>query len=80
MNLYLISQTLNNNWSTFDSAVVAADSEEAARSIHPNGENWDGKIDEWSSWCEKKDVTVRFIGIAADDIVPGVICASFRGE
>ena len=35
LNLYLISQTVNNGYDTFDSAVVAARDEEDARSIHP---------------------------------------------
>lgn len=35
LNLYLISQTVNNDYDTFDSAVVAAYDEEDARSIHP---------------------------------------------
>jgi len=37
MNLYLISQDLNNNYDTYDSAVVAAKSEDDARKIHPTG-------------------------------------------
>jgi len=36
MNLYLISQTQNRNYDTYDSAVVAAESEEHARAIHPS--------------------------------------------
>ena len=35
LNLYLISQTVNNDYETFDSAVVAAYDEEDAKSIHP---------------------------------------------
>ena len=35
LNLYLISQTVNNDYDTFDNAVVAAYDEEDARSIHP---------------------------------------------
>ena len=35
LNLYLISQTVNDDYDTFDSAVVAARDEEDARSIHP---------------------------------------------
>ena len=37
MNLYLISQTQNQTYDTYDSAVVAAESEEHARAIHPSG-------------------------------------------
>jgi|GEM_PF-1032760 len=35
MNLYLISQFINRNYYTYDSAVVAAPDEEAARNTHP---------------------------------------------
>ena len=37
MNLYLISQTKYDDYDTYDSAVVAAESEDDARKIHPNG-------------------------------------------
>lgn len=37
MNLYLISQTQNQTYDTYDSAVVAAESEQHARAIHPSG-------------------------------------------
>lgn len=37
MNLYLISQTQNQTYGTYDSAVVAAESENHARAIHPIG-------------------------------------------
>lgn len=37
MNLYLISQTQNQTYDTYDIAVVAAESENHARAIHPSG-------------------------------------------
>ena len=77
MNLYLISQSVNNYYDTYDSAVVAADSEDAARGIHPSETDWDGKSKLYGSWCAKEDVTVRFIGTAAENI-SGVVCASFN--
>jgi hypothetical protein len=77
MNLYLISQEVNNSYDTYDSAVVAAESEDAARSIHPSKSDWDGKSQMYETWCAKENVTVRLIGTAADD-VSGVICASFN--
>jgi hypothetical protein len=77
MNLYRISQDKNRDYDSYDSAVVAAESEEAARNTHPGGEwpkpgsrNWD--------WTEPENVTVKFIGKAADGIEAGVICASFN--
>lgn len=40
MNLYWISQSDVDGWDTFSDAVVAAESEEVARSIHPRIEGW----------------------------------------
>jgi len=45
LNLYLISQTVNNDYETFDRAVVAARDEEDAKSIHP-----------LSSWLDMSDI------------------------
>ena len=36
MNLYLISQDVNNGYDTYDSAVVAAETEQEARETHPS--------------------------------------------
>ena len=78
MNLYLISQSECTGWDVYESAVVVAESEEAARAMHPGEEeNWDGSADEYGAWPSKERVSVKLIGVAADD-VSGVICASFR--
>jgi len=71
MNIYLISQTVNDDWDTYDSAVVYAYSEEGARNTHPYGRDSFG-------WCDPKDVKVEFIGIAKSEVEEGVICASFN--
>lgn len=51
MKLYKLSQTVNNGYATYSSAVVCADSEDEARKMHPNNEwYWnDGK------WFFKND-------------------------
>jgi hypothetical protein len=36
MNLYRISQQINNDYDTYDSAVVCAENEEEARRTHPS--------------------------------------------
>lgn len=82
MKLFLISQTQNTNYDTYDSAVVAAPDEETARNMRPS----DGKpmlIGEWnyeySSWCNGPEhVTVRYLGEADGDVKQGVVCASFN--
>lgn len=76
MNLYLISQTENNTWETFDSAVVCAPDEETARNIIPGGGKWS---DVWSSWASRpENVTVKYLGEANQEIKSGVVCASFN--
>ena len=48
MNLYLLTQTVNNNYDTFDSAVVAAETEEKARLIHPRGDReYSSLVHDW---------------------------------
>jgi hypothetical protein len=43
MNLYKISQNSNNDYDTYDSAIVAAESEDAARRIHPGDIRWSAR-------------------------------------
>ena len=82
MKLYIISQTENNDYDTYDSAVVAAPDEHTARNTHPVGEEPHKNI--WGmglfgTWCNTPDsVTVEYIGEAAEHIRQGVICASFN--
>ncbi len=82
LKLWHLSQTANTGWDTYDSAVVAAANEEAARLIHPDDFGFPG-LDNWayrhSPWAPTPDqVTVRYLGIAAEGVEPGVICASFN--
>lgn len=73
MNLYFISQTINNDWDTYDSAVVACDTADEARNMHPGGEKgWE------CYWCRPEYVAVKLIGVAADNIERGVVCSSFN--
>lgn len=67
MNLYKISQDVNDNWDTFDSAVVVAESAEEAKKIIPDHhggyrENPDYEISIYD-WAKPKDVKVEFIGL-----------------
>ena len=76
MNLYLISQTVNNDYETYDSAVVAALDAPKAQCMHPNPLSREYPH---TDWAEPKDVSVRLIGLAAPDITePCVILASFN--
>ncbi len=78
MNLYHISQTQHGGYETYDSAVVAAETEQQARQTHPSQY---GKFEEtgYNDWASSPDkVTVRLIGVAVADTPAGVICASFN--
>lgn len=84
MKLWLISQIANGGYDTYDSAVVAAETEEDARRTHPAGEpgygdkNWPEAVGEFTSWALPEHVTAKLIGEAAPDVAAGVICASFN--
>ena len=64
MKLYKISQDENNDYDTFDSAVVMAETEEQARNMDPrSGEpmDWDS-VSPCDNWCSSPDkVTVTFL-------------------
>jgi hypothetical protein len=84
MKLWKISQKVNNDWDTYDSAVVAAETENDARYTEPTHDNdtvseWNGIATRWSSWCDAKDVIVEYLG-ETDRVIPNktVIVASFN--
>ncbi len=84
MNLYLITRSQASHdrtmwYDTYDGAVVAAENEEAAKLTHPsdNSTPWNGKPDD--SWpASVEEVSAQLIGVAAESIEAGVICASFH--
>jgi hypothetical protein len=79
MNLYVISQTANDDYDTYDSAVVAAESEDEARMIHPNRIiDWDGEPKDFDTWTAAKNVKVELIGQAVTGVEMSIIVASFR--
>lgn len=81
MKLFKISQSINNDYDTYDSAVVAAPNEAIAKTIHPGSdksvEEGTG-VDRYCTWCRQNDVKVEEIGKAKDPHFVGVLCASFN--
>lgn len=78
MNIYLIEQTENVQHDTYDSAVVMAENEEQATSMHPEkGLDWDGENEVFGCWTNKKNVTATLIGWT-DETEPQVVLASFN--
>jgi len=88
MKLFLISQTVNNDYDTFDAAVVAAEDEVAARHIHPRGmeqgklstppdtTQWDN-IFAFDDWANSPN-DVKVIYLAETHLPAGIILASFN--
>lgn len=84
MKLYRISQSENNDYDTYDSAVVAAESAEDAIRIHPSSyekERWweDEERLRWNGWAPRLvDVVAEYVGEAKEGMARGVIVASFN--
>jgi hypothetical protein len=88
VKLWLVSVKEHLGWDTYDSMVVAAETEDQARRIHPHGEDflWD---DGWKhkgqpiraddSWVDNPDdLIVECIGTAIEETEAGVILASYN--
>ena len=90
MNLYLISQDINDGYDTYDSAVVCAETESEASLMHPSecakltANEWlidagSGFIWHDDTWAERpENVKVKLIGTADKSIKKGVVLASFN--
>ena len=68
MKLYLVTQEVNNNYDTYDSAVVCAENEEKAKALHP----------QVGADCKVENVKAEYIGEAKVDLIEGVVCESFN--
>jgi hypothetical protein len=81
MKLFLISHELRLEYEFYDSAVVAAKDEDAARVMHPDTSNINQTLKTGlaQDWVDSYDqVNVLYLGEAAPGIAAGVICASFN--
>ena len=79
MKIYLLSQKENSGWDTYDSCVVCAESEEDAKTIFPDGGDFNNKNDWMYEWATSlENIQCKEIGIANDKQNRGVICASFN--
>jgi hypothetical protein len=89
--LYLLTQTHNRRYDTYDSCVVCAPDREAARRVHPKGEEYTYERDSWGkrgassgfwfedrSWAPPEHVVAVELGVANEALQPGVVCASFN--
>lgn len=77
MKLYLLSQSVNTGYETYDSMVVAAPNEATAQRMAPY---WPEDFKRAKlSWAERpEEVTVELIGTAKPGTEQSVICSSFN--
>ena len=68
-NIYLLSQSVNRGYDTYDSMIVVAESEETARNMKPTN-NLD-------AWCYPEDIQVELIG-SANEPDQRIILTSFN--
>lgn len=78
MKLYLLTQTDNNTWDSFDSCIVCAKDVDDAKSITSTGNVF--KENSISTWAQAVDsIICKEVGTANDNQERGVVIASFNG-
>ena len=86
MKLWLISQSQEKGYDTYDSAVVVAMDASSAMAIHPDMDgkgptDGTGSLVGWNSctWAHHPTkVRAEYIGEAREGMPTGVVCASFN--
>lgn len=74
MKLYLISQSENDGYDTYDAFVVCAENEEDAKVIRELDEK-----ERWGTWVtDTKHIEVKYLGEADKSIPRGEILGSFN--
>lgn len=77
LNLYLLKQTENDEYDTYDSAVVVAETEDEARLIHPNPSRRRTSFGS-KTWVDPEKVEVILLGEAIGSLKRGVVCSSYN--
>ena len=79
MKLFLLTQTDNKGYDTYDSCVVCAENEDEAKNIDPNGDPFEPS-DSFCCWARTlKGIECEYIGEASEGIKKGtVIINSFN--
>ena len=73
MKLWLNIPKKRMDYDQYDSCVVAAETEEAARATHPSGGTWGNRF-----WVDSPDkVTTEYLGEAREGMPAGVVHSSF---
>lgn len=82
MNIYKISQNINNDYDTYDAMVVYAENVEQAIQMHPDGMS-NLSTGEWCSisWVDVDNIDklkVELVGVTDNIKKPKVILSSFN--
>ncbi len=65
MNLYLLTQSANAGWDTYDSCIVSAECVSAAKFIRPDKCSWEDAAEGYGDWAMyPSEVTVELIGLS----------------
>lgn len=80
MNLYRIVRTDDYSWDSYDSAVVAAETVDEARDVHPDEDAPRLSVPgpRSSTWTTSEFIRVEYLGRARRGTKAGVIVASFN--
>lgn len=76
LNLYLLKQSDNTGYDTYDALVVCAADKAAACLIHPYSDGWEDPIGVWA--LRPENVQVTYLGQADSSIAAGIVLASFN--
>jgi len=80
MKLYLLSQSVNNDYDTYDSFVICCNNEDEARQSHPSGRVLNPRDDflycDWTN--NQENISVKYLGEADPDLPFGIVCSSFN--
>jgi len=84
VKLFRIFQEVNDDYDTYDSAIVCAENKESARKIHPSSDSPNNVTETLENnditcyWCGWKDVKVEYIGKAKEGMKRHCLLASFN--
>ncbi len=76
MNLYLVNQDDNNDYDTYDSAVICAENDVEARDVSIEKLHNGSYYSCWTNNLNK--VYVKYLGVASSQIEKGIVLASFN--
>lgn len=75
MNIYLVSQSVNNDYDTYDAMVVIAETEERAKELTIKEHPYESYFNSWASY---EHLTCELVGIALEGSEEKIILESFN--